>query len=71
MNENASRSRRIHKIANALCDLYQQQVDTLQQGTLAGLAQGELKGYSDRWRQVRELHMALKTLRQGFRRIRI
>jgi hypothetical protein len=63
MNENASRSRTVHRIANELCDLYQQQVDTLQQGTLAGLAEGELKQYSDRKRQVRELHMALKTLR--------
>ena len=43
MNENARRSRTVHQIANELCDLYQQQVDTLQQGTLAGLAEGGLK----------------------------
>lgn len=63
MNENVPRSRSIHEIANELCDLYQQQVDTLQQGTLVGLAEGELKQYSDRKRQVCELQVALKTLR--------
>ncbi len=63
MNENARRSRSIHEIANKLCDLYQQQVDTLQQGTLTGLAESGLKQYSEKKRQVRELHIALKTLR--------
>jgi hypothetical protein len=50
-------------IAKKLRELYQQQVDTLRQGTLAGLADGELKQYSDRKRQTRALHAALKTLR--------
>jgi hypothetical protein len=63
MNENTPRSRIINEIANELCSLYQQQVDTLQQGTLVGLAEGELKQYSQRKQQVHELHMALKTLR--------
>jgi len=63
MNDNTPRSRIIHEIANELCNLYQHQVDTLQQGTLVGLAEGELRQYSDRKQQVRELHMALKTLR--------
>jgi hypothetical protein len=54
---------RIGSIAKKLLELYQKQVETLQQGTLAGLAEGELKRYSDRKRQVRELHMVLKTLR--------
>lgn len=63
MNENASRPHRIHQVANELCNLYQQQVDTLQQGTLAGLAEAELKQYSEVKRKTRELQAALKTLR--------
>jgi hypothetical protein len=59
---NESRLRSIDRIARKLCELYQQQVDTLQQGTLAGLADGELKQYSRRRRQTRELHMALNNL---------
>ncbi len=39
------------------------EVDTLRQGTLAGMAEGDLKQYSDRKRQVRELQMVLKHLR--------
>jgi hypothetical protein len=46
MNENAVRtSLNISQIANELCELYQLQIDTLQQGTLAGLAETELKQY--------------------------
>jgi hypothetical protein len=54
---------RLTSIARRLCELYQKQVDTLQQGTLTGLADGELKRYSERKRQTRALHVALKTLR--------
>jgi hypothetical protein len=54
---------RLTSIAKRLCELYQKQVDTLQQGTLTGLADGELKQYSERKRQTRELHVALKNLR--------
>ena len=68
MNEKAPRSRSIHEGANELCDLYQQQVDTLQQGTLSGLAEGELKQYSERKRQVGERHMTLKPCAHGLRR---
>jgi len=54
---------RLTSIARRLCELYQKQVDTLQQGTLTGLADGELKRYSERKRQTCALHVALKTLR--------
>jgi len=33
-----SRQRTIHQIAAEPCELYQQQIDTLQGGTIAGLA---------------------------------
>jgi hypothetical protein len=49
----------ISQIANELCELYQMQIDTLQQGTLAGLAQAELKLYRERQEQIRELKKVL------------
>jgi hypothetical protein len=57
-----SRVRGIERIAKRLCELYTQQVDTLRQGTLTSLAEGELKQYSDRKRLAGELHTALKKL---------
>lgn len=50
MNEITAYSRRrsIHRIAGELCELYQQQIDTLQHDTLAGLPEGELEQYSER-----------------------
>jgi hypothetical protein len=54
---------RLTSIAKRLLELCQKQVETLQQGTLTGLADGELKRYSERKQQALELHIALKTLR--------
>ena len=60
MNENPVGTRpNISQIANELCELYQLQIDTLQQGTLAGLAQAELKLYRERQEQIRELTSCL------------
>ncbi len=50
----------IYRIANELCELYQRQIDTLQQGTLAGLPEAKLKSYRERQRRIRELQVALK-----------
>jgi hypothetical protein len=62
MNERSqkSRPRNIYQIANDLCELYQQQIDTLQGGTLAGLSKAESAQYSERQRKIRELQAALK-----------
>jgi hypothetical protein len=60
MNENAPRHS-IDRIAKDLRQLYQEQVDTLQQGTLTGLAAGELKQYSERKRKTCELRAELRT----------
>ena len=65
MNE-VGRRRRVGRIAKELCQVYQQQVDTLQEGTLTDLAEGELKRYSDRKQQARELRVALVNLRPRF-----
>ena len=60
---NRSQVSTIDRIAKDLVELYTQQVDTLRQGTLAGLPEGELKKYSDRKRRARELRTALRTIR--------
>jgi len=54
MNESTPHSRRrnIRKIAAELCELYQQQIDTLQHGTLAGLPKGKLEQYSKRQKRI-------------------
>jgi hypothetical protein len=62
MNESAPQ-RNVSRIAKELCQLYQQQIDTLQEGTLTDLAEGELKQYSERKRKTTELQATLKTLR--------
>jgi hypothetical protein len=62
MNESA-RQRGVGRIAKELCQLYQQQIETLQEGTLTDLGEGELKRYSDRKRRARELRVALVNLR--------
>ncbi len=54
---------RLTSIAKRLCELYQKQVETLQHGTLTHLAEGELKRYSERKRQTRDLHTTLNNLR--------
>jgi hypothetical protein len=53
----------IARMAKELLELYARQVNTLRQGTLANLPEGELKRYSDRKRRARDLYAALTTLR--------
>jgi hypothetical protein len=62
MNEAASKltPRSIYYIANELCERYQRQIDTLQQGTLAGLPRAEIKQYEARKRRIADLQAELK-----------
>jgi hypothetical protein len=57
---NLSQISTMDRIAKELFELYIKQVDTLRQGTLAGLPEGELKKYSDRKRRARELRTTLR-----------
>jgi hypothetical protein len=58
--EPTSGLRSIYLVGNELCELYQQQIDTLQQGTLAGLPQAVFKLYEERRRRIAELQRELK-----------
>jgi hypothetical protein len=49
----------IYGVAKRLCQLYQEQVDALQYGTIAGLPERDLKQYVERRRQIGELQAEL------------
>jgi hypothetical protein len=51
--------RRIHQIADEVCALIQQEIDTLAQG----LTEEEVEPYLERRRQIQELQAELETLR--------
>jgi hypothetical protein len=63
MNEAAAkaRPRSIYRVADELCELYQQQIDTLRGGTLASLPEAEVTRYEDKRRQIADLQVELKT----------
>jgi hypothetical protein len=63
MNEAApkARPRSIYRVADELCELYQQQIDTLQGGTLAGLPGAEVTQYEEKRRRIADLQAELRT----------
>jgi len=51
--------RRVRQIANKVCELFQQEIDTLK----LGLTEEEVEPYLERRRQIHELQAELETMR--------
>lgn len=63
MNEAAlkARPRSIYRVAYELCELYQQQIDTLRGGTLVGLPDAEVSRYEEKRRRIAALQTELRS----------
>jgi hypothetical protein len=55
-----ARPRSIYRVADELCEMYQQQIDTLRGGTLSGLPEAEVKRYGEKRRRIADLQAELK-----------